>query len=79
MENKAKLYFIYMPAAGNMGWEEIEMSGLILKTRPALARAMALPAVAPLTRAAGLAMAAVVAGSVFSAGWAAADLVLGAL
>ncbi|WP_443749325.1 hypothetical protein [Asticcacaulis solisilvae] len=54
------------------------MSVLILKARSAAARVLVLPAAdtSVTTRAAGLAMAAVVAGSVFSAGWAAADLVL---
>jgi len=57
------------------------MPALTLKTRCAAARVVALPA--PYTtvwgRAAGLAMAAVVSGAVFSAGWSLAGLVLNAL
>jgi hypothetical protein len=60
--------------------EEIEMSALTLKTRP-VDRAMATPMVASsiMTRVTALAISAVVAGSVFSAGWAAADMFLKAL
>lgn len=57
------------------------MSVLILKPRMARARAVALPpaGMSAVTRAAGLAMGAGLAGSVFSAGWAVAGLALKAL
>jgi len=63
------------------GQEDTDMPAPIQKTRRATARVVALPApdTTAWVRAAGLAMAAVVAGAVFSAGWSLAGLVLTAL
>jgi hypothetical protein len=56
------------------------MSALTLKTR-SVARAATMPMIdsSIMTRVTGLAVGAVLAGAVFSAGWTAADLVLKAL